>query len=162
MDRRHFYRSAFNGHYFMFSVVLFALLTGGIIYILYRPHKPLFFDWFHFQGIINWLNFTQTIYWSGSTNFHTWIIFSLPTALWAFAYSSVITRIWSGNSSSIKHIWYGTIPILVFGFEVLQFFGLIRGTYCPIDIAMGTLGIIAGTLFGNKTTKSTYHEKANT
>ena len=50
----------------------FALLTGGIIYILFRASEPLFFRYLNAAG------------------------------LWAFAYALVITSIWSWGMNSFN------------------------------------------------------------
>ncbi|MCF6357636.1 MAG: hypothetical protein L3J54_07500, partial [Draconibacterium sp.] len=78
--------------------------------------------------------------------------------LWAFAYSMLIVGIWSGSKSKIKYFWLATIPVLVLGFETLQYFEIIRGTFSIQDIAFGITGIIIGIIVGNKITKIKNHE----
>lgn len=43
----------------------------------------------------------------------------------------------------MKYFWFMSIPVLIFGFEILQFTGALRGTFCLIDIIWGAIGILA-------------------
>jgi ABC-type lipoprotein release transport system permease subunit len=54
-----------------------------------------------------------------------------------------------------------SIPILVLGFEIMQIPGIIPGTFCIQDIALGLLGLLLGIYIGTmKTKNNNYHEKA--
>ena len=75
-----------------------------------------------------------------------WVVYSLPQGLWAFSYTLIMVGIWGGKRSSLAIFWLGTIPLLVFGFEVLQLAGEIRGTYCPEDMLFSAAGILLGVL----------------
>ena len=107
----------------------FALLTGGIIYILFRASEPLFFRYLNAAG------------------------------LWAFAYALVITSIWSGSKSWIRILWMISIPILVLGYEFFQYVGILPGTFCFQDIALGSLGLVIGIMVGQKIVKTNDDEK---
>jgi hypothetical protein len=87
-----------------------------------------------------------------------WFVYSLPDGLWAFAYALFITNIWSGSRSRLKIFWMSTIPVLVLGFEFLQYAGIVRGTFCLQDLALGIMGIIAGVFFGLNNLKLNHHE----
>jgi hypothetical protein len=80
--------------------------------------------------------------------------------LWAFAYALLITGIWSGSESWLKYFWMASIPVLVFGYEILQYFGTIPGTFCIQDLALGFGGLILGIIAGIKIPKSNNHENA--
>ena len=76
-------------------------------------------------------------------------------------YALLITRIWSGSNSWLKYFWMASIPLVVLGFEILQYAGLIPGTFCIQDIAFGVLGLVLGIFIGTiKTKNNNYHEKA--
>jgi hypothetical protein len=55
-----------------------------------------------------------------------------------------------------------TIPVLVIGFELLQYGGIVKGTFSFLDIAFEISGILLGTYTGIKITKSHRHEKSVT
>jgi hypothetical protein len=134
----------------VFLVFVFAIFSGGLIYILLRPAEPVFFEWFTSVGLEDFLfNIRQ---YSLSFNRHVpeWFIYSLPNGLWAFAYSLFTTVVWRKSKSPMKYFWMGTIPLLIYGFEGLQYFQVIPGTFCTHDLLMGTFGLMTGIYTGIK------------
>jgi hypothetical protein len=138
----------------------FALLAGGIIYIIFRSSEPLFFSWTNSTQVIHWINIIRSSSLSLSKVLPEWIVYSLPNGLWAFGYSLLITGIWRGSKSLLRYFWFASIPLLVLGFEFLQFARLIPGTFCSQDIALGIAGIVLGIMVGIKIIKPDYYEKA--
>ena len=136
-----------------------AILSGGVIYIFLRTSEHVFFSWINAVGLGNWINFARQHSLSQNLHLPEWIVFSLPNGLWAFAYALIITKIWSGSKSWLKYFWMASIPVLVVGFELLQYSGIIRGTFCIQDIALGIGGLILGVIVGYKIFKSNNHEK---
>ena len=110
-------------------------------------------------GISHWLNLARNVAVPGELILPDWIIFSLPNGLWAFAYVVIITGTWSGSKSWLKIPWMATIPLLVLGYEFLQLWEIIPGTFCNQDIASGLTGLLLGIYIGNKISKSLNHEK---
>jgi hypothetical protein len=147
----------FKGSYFWISAI--ALLAGGIIYILFRTSEPGFFKWIRAAGLDNLLIFARNSSLSLTPILPKWIVYSLPNGLWAFAYALLITGIWSDSKSWLKYFWMASIPVLVLGFEILQYPGIIRGTFSIQDIALGIAGIAVGIIVGIKIIKPRYHEK---
>ncbi|RPI42327.1 MAG: hypothetical protein EHM46_05330 [Bacteroidetes bacterium] len=134
-----------------------AILLGGLIYIFLRPGEPLFLDWARATGLGSLVDHLRP----GSFDpalLPAWSVYSLPGALWAFAYSLTITGIWSGSHHPVKFLWLATIPVLVLGFELLQAPGIIPGTFSILDLVFGILGAGAGFLFPAIILKSTRHE----
>ncbi len=123
---------------------LLALVTGGFIYILLRPVEPVFFSWIRTIGLESLLAAAR-----GQPDpprgLSSWMVYSLPNGLWAFAYTFLMISLWRSSRSVVKYIWYLSIPLLVFGFEILQLSG-IRGTFCWNDILLGALGILTGVI----------------
>jgi hypothetical protein len=139
-----------------------ALFLGGIIYLLFYAYQPVVFSWLTSAGSVTWLNrvrqSTQTL----NPAFPPWIVYSLPDGLWAFAYSLLITGLWTGKNSGIKYFWMSTIPVLILGMEILQYTGMLKGTFSFIDIAFEFSGLLIGIYAGIKITKSHHHEKIST
>ena len=105
------------------KIILLPFLTvfaGGMIYILFRPTEVIFFHYFSTIGIENWLAAVREKSLASYSFLPGWMVYSLPNGLWAFAYTFIVLRIWKGNTSIIKYFWFLSIPLLVFGFEVLQ------------------------------------------
>jgi hypothetical protein len=139
-----------------------ALLLGGTIYISFYSSQPVFFGWIRAAGLENWLVQTRQHSLAASPKLPQWVIYSLPDALWSFAYSVLITGIWIRNKSGLKYFWMSTIPVLVIGFELLQYGGIVKGTFSFLDIAFEISGILVGIYTGIKITKSHRHEKSVT
>ncbi len=146
MDKRFNYISNYTSWIKYVYLSSFAVFLGGLIYILFRPTEPLFFNWFSTVGTEILLNAVREKSLSINSFLPDWMVYSLPNGLWAFAYTLIILRIWKGSHSFIKYFWFLSIPILVFGFEVLQLTGGQRGTFCWSDLAWGALGITLGLL----------------
>ncbi|MCK5137729.1 MAG: hypothetical protein KAR19_18230 [Bacteroidales bacterium] len=132
---------------------------GGIIYIFLRTSEHVFDGWISTIGLDNLFSLARHHSPSLSLHLPDWIIFSLPNGLWAFAYALIITSIWLGSKSRARYFWMASIPILVLGFEVLQYVGIIRGTFCIQDIAFGMAGLTLGIIVGIKIIKPDNHEK---
>jgi hypothetical protein len=157
---RIFYSSRNQTIWLNILLCLVALLSGGIIYVLFRSSEPVFFSWIRSAGLESWLSFVRNSSLSLNRFLPEWVIYSLPNGLWAFAYAMLITGIWAESKSRLKYFWMASIPVLVIGFEILQGTGIIPGTFCLYDIAFGTAGIISGVLSGTIITKLYKHETA--
>ena len=135
------------------------LLSGIMIYVLLRPSDYIFYNWTEKFGINDWL-YSLRIHPSTVSNYlPEWFVFSLPNGLWAFAYAFFISTIWRDSKSLIKYFWMTSIPLLIFGYEGLQYFNFIPGTFCYQDLLFGSLGFITGILIGTKSIKIKSHEK---
>jgi hypothetical protein len=130
--------------FYSYFTTLLAVLSGGVIYILFRPVEPLFFNWIHDMGAGNILSGIRKFSLPMLNHIPGWLIFSLPNGLWAFAYTLIIGTIWLGSQSQLRYFWLATIPILVFGYELLQLINVLPGTFCLLDTAFGLTGIFAG------------------
>ena len=137
-----------------------ALILGGTIYILFYTSQPVFFSWIRAAGLSNWLSLTRQYSLTASSHLPQWIIYSLPDALWAFAYAVLITGLWIQSNSGVKYFWMSTIPVLVIGLELLQYTGLVKGTFSFQDIAFEISGLLIGIYTATKITKSHRHEKS--
>lgn len=142
-------------HIFLCAV---ALISGGIIYLLFRPSEVLFFRWIRTLGFDSLISSFRQIYFSIKFHLPEWVVYSLPNGLWAFSYALIITRIWAGSKSGISYFWIASIPILVLGYETLQFTGTIPGTFCIQDIALGIAGISFGIITGSTSNQPKNHE----
>jgi len=158
MKREFLYLSAKHFNRFFIYLSILALLLGGLIYILFRASEPVFFNWIRAVGLEGWLNNARSKSLSSSLHLPAWIVYSLPNGLWAFAYAFLITGIWWGSGSWLKYFWMASIPLLVLGYEFLQYAGIIPGIFCMQDIALGITGMTIGITAGIFTTKPKNHE----
>lgn len=123
-----------------------AVFVGGFIYILFRPTEAGFLKWFGIIGTDHLLYAAREKSLSINSFLPDWMVYSLPNGLWAFAYTIIVLRIWKGSNSIMKYFWFLSIPVLVFGFELLQATGNLQGTFCWIDMLWGAIGITLGLL----------------
>jgi hypothetical protein len=156
-DKKHPYILSRFHHILWILLSFLALFLSALIYIACRPSEHVFFRWINSTGLEYWFNLVRQNPLSPSSVLPEWFVFSLPDGLWAFAYSLLITGIWSGSKSRIKYFWMASIPILVFGFEFLQYAGNIPGTFSSQDLIFGVAGILIGFFTGTK--KKTYEKE---
>jgi len=134
-----------------YLTAMLAVLTGGLIYILFRPVEPLFFSWANNLASGDILSGIRKFSLPMLSFIPEWLIFSAPNGLWAFAYTLIILKIWSGSKSRIRFFWFATIPVWVVGYELLQLFTFLPGTFCWIDTLFSLTGITVGmALVSNK------------
>ena len=113
------------------SILLLSL--GGLIYIIYRPTELIMFDWFQEIGIENIIKHLRLNY--DDINIYEWIKYNLPAGLWLFSYMFIIDAIWDNDNNSKSYLLFLSItPIASILSEILQFFGLLHGTFDIKDI----------------------------
>lgn len=138
-----------------------ALFLGILIYICIRPAEPRFFDWMRSSGLDSIIIPVRHHVRVSAAHLPEWMVYSLPNALWSFAYAILITWIWTTNRHRVRYFWLATIPVLVLGFELLQYWGIFPGTFCIHDLFAGIVGAGMGAAIGTITTKQIPHENKN-
>lgn len=138
----------------------FAVILGGAIYLLFRNSEIVAVHWLNSLGMDGWIREVRSLELSSNLLIPQWIIYSLPNGLWAIAYAMIISYIWIGHSSWFKWVWLSTIPLLVFGFEMLQYLKILPGTFCLQDLLSASIGMILGVLIGIRMQKNKKNEKA--
>ena len=125
-----------------------AIILGGSIYIFLRPEEAIFLHWARSAGLDAIISTLRPENPNMVSSFPIWTLYSLPSALWGFAYALIITRLWVGKKHWIRYVWLSTIPLLVLGFEFLQYSGILPGTFSMPDLIAGLLGAAAGIFIG--------------
>lgn len=128
------------------AISMLALLAGGSFYLFLRNGDFVFHHWI--EAIWPEVPINQLILEipEPGERYPLWVIYSLPNGLWALAYTLLITTIWWKQQTILKYFWMGSIPVLVVGFELLQYTGCMRGTFCTDDLALGIAGMVFGVL----------------
>jgi hypothetical protein len=137
-----------------------AVLLGGIIHIIFRSSDILAVPSMSSIGMDRWIQEIRSLELGSNLLFPQWMIYSLPNGLWAFVYAMIISYIWIGHSSWLKWVWLFTIPMLVFGFEMLQYLKILPGTFCMEDLLSASIGILLGVLIGINIQKNRKYGKA--
>ena len=62
------------------------------------------------------------------------VIYSLPDGLYCAAYILLIDAIWNNNNGIIKYIFISLVPFATIISEILQYYGLVKGTFDIYDL----------------------------
>lgn len=116
--------------------ILLPLTVGGLLYILFRDNGLLMFQWFDTLGIADTIDQTRTLTLQYKQAVPAWTIYSLPDALWSYSLTTALIFNWKRifNKSSALWILIGA-TIAPFS-EIAQHFGLLQGTFDPIDLTL--------------------------
>lgn len=119
----------------IFLQVVLPLLTGGLIYILFRADSLLMFRWFDKLGASDLISVCRqhTI---GQFSLPTWFIYSLPDALWIFSFTSLMLSIWRDKFSVQSIFWILVAPTIGLLSEIGQAFHVLRGTFDLFDLIL--------------------------
>ena len=122
--------------------VIIPLLIGGFIYIFFRADSLIMFRWFDTLGLTQIIAACRQLT-IRHFNLPSWIIFSLPDALWIFAFINLMLIIWKDRFSTNSIFWLLLAPSIGIFSEVGQVVKIIPGTFDIIDL---TLILIASTI----------------
>ena len=121
--------------------IILPLILGGLIYILFRSDSLLMFQWFDYIGLQQSITTARQSF--GHIYLPSWIIYSLPDALWIFSFISIMLTIWRDKFTRQSIFWIFIAPTIGILSEIGQAFHFIRGTFDIIDL---TLILIASTI----------------
>ncbi len=119
--------------------VMLPLLIGGGIYIGFRSESLLLFQWIEHLGGIHLVTELRAL--TTEISLPNWVIYSLPDALWLYAFTYSILLIWEKQMHQISLGWLAIVFILGIGNELGQFYGIIPGTFDPIDLGLSILAL---------------------
>ena len=111
--------------------VLF-LACGSAIYLLFRSKALNIYQWCSALGLSSMID-------SLRNSVHGWNIsefvkFSLPDGLYCAAYILIIDAIWHYDNGIVKNIIISLVPFVTINGEVLQYYGLVKGTFDIYDL----------------------------
>lgn len=111
----------------------FLLLTiGCVIYLLFRSKSLNIYQWCMALGLSNIIDSLRYVVLDW--NIAGWIRYSLPDGLYCAAYILIIDAIWHDDNRFIKFIIISVIPFVTINSELLQYFGLVKGTFDVYDL----------------------------
>jgi hypothetical protein len=108
------------------------VLAGGLMYLAFRSADHLLFRWADALGLGSLVAMLRV--WAvplRPTN--EWILYSLPDALWLYAFVYFMAVTWRGRSLEAR-LWCALPPALAFGSEIAQGVGLLQGTFAVGDL----------------------------
>lgn len=110
---------------------MMMLLIGGMTYLLFRPQTLLMFHVTDAIGLSATINSMRE---GISSQLPEFIIYSLPGALWAAAYILTTEYFLYRQSVKTRILVAGIIPVIGAVSELLQFTGLLPGTFDVADL----------------------------
>ena len=133
--------------------VIFPMLIGGFIYIIFREKKLLMFNWFSSLELINFIDDLRNVTLNLQLIIPDWIKFSLADGIWVYSLTSLMLIIWYQKTNKLRFIWLILGPMLGIIMEVGQLVNIVPGTYDNIDLLFIFLGSITPFIIVNKKVK---------
>lgn len=132
--------------YFLCSILsILCLILGGIVYLVYRTRTLLMFH-FLSSDCISILDSAKTTVNIPNNTFTSFVVYSLPAALWTISYILFMHLICIDMPKIARLIWIYSLPILLCLVEFLQILPVISGTFDIIDVLCYIIPIIVSLL----------------
>ena len=131
-----------------------TLLTGGFIYILFRPDTLKMFGWFDKLNFTESLEQIRNITLPYLDHLPNWFLYSLPDGLWLFSYISLLLAIWGNEITKQNILWLFLIPIIAIFSEIGQFISIVPGTFDMMDMAFYVSGVVLPILLFSRPLKT--------
>jgi hypothetical protein len=119
-----------------------CLFLGLILYILFRPTTLLMFHWADALGLTGSIGTMRTWVNGFDRYLPTWIVYSLPFALWISSCLFFIKGIWWNSTSLVRHAWFWCIFLIAIATELAQSICIIPGRFDRVDLITIILGTI--------------------
>ena len=121
-----------------------VLVVGGLIYVRYRSESLIMFDCFRGLGLTEDIeNFRNNV---EMPNVYGWVKYNMPAGLWLFAYMFIIDSIWGKDKNNVYRCFLYILPFLAIISEVMQYVGILPGTFDYMDLLSYILSIILFTI----------------
>lgn len=113
------------------------LVVGCAIYLLFRSKTLNIYVWCKWLGLSDDIDALRL-------SVHGWhvpnfIRFSLPDGLYCAAWFFFIDAIWHNEKRFVKYVVIMLVPFVTISSEILQYFGLVRGTFDAYDLFCYTI-----------------------
>lgn len=124
------------------KVVLGILLLacGCAIYLLFRSNTLNIYNWCSALGLTTPIDTLRL--WVRNWNIPDFVRFCLPDGLYCAAYILLIDAIWHKDKGIIKNIIIILVPLVTISSELLQLFGIVRGTFDICDLVCYTFPLL--------------------
>ena len=130
------------------SLAVLMLLCGCGIYLLFRSKSLNIYRWCASLGISDEIDFLR--YAVNDWSLSEFIKFSLPDGLYCAAYILIMDSIWNKECGWIKYAVILFLPLFTIGSEILQFFGLVKGTFDIYDLLCYSIPPLVYIISNNK------------
>jgi len=111
-----------------------CLFLGSAIYVLFRPTTLLMFHWADWLGQTRFIGEVRNWVSDFDGNLPTWIVHSLPFALWVMSYQLFVSGIWWNSSTSARYLWLWSVPAIAITAELAQGMHIVPGHFDRVDL----------------------------
>jgi hypothetical protein len=111
---------------------VFFLAFGCAIYLLFRSKTLYIYQWCATLGFSSAIDTLRL--WVQNWNIPDFVRFCLPDGLYNAAYILLIDAIWHKDKGIMKIIIVSLVPLVTTSSELLQLFGIVRGTFDIYDL----------------------------
>lgn len=124
-----------------------SLLSGTIIYLLFRTASIKVFNWFNFFNI-DFLNtpIRKTSF-QYAPQLPDWFLYSLPDGLWMASYVCLMICVWNFKINYNSLFWISIVPVIAIFSEIGQLLRWIPGTFDFSDLLFYLSGLILPLLY---------------
>lgn len=98
------------------------------------------FSWFQDLGLLQFIQDIRSEF--KSDNLYGWVKNSMPAGLWLFSYMLIIDSIWEKKQNYAYMLFLYALPVLAILSEVMQFLGILSGTFDFMDVICYTSAIL--------------------
>jgi hypothetical protein len=146
VNRQNMLRPTFN--WVDLGIAAVPLGIGGAIYLLFRSKGILIFQIADAVGLGTGIEAARLVARPLNSYMHGFVLYSLPTALWAFSFLFCIVTIWRHHLKSAGAICIVLLTIsVVIGMELAQAANLLSGRFDAADLYANVMGLgIEGTV----------------
>ena len=120
------------------------LILGSYLYLKFRSETLLMFKWLENIGLDSIVSSIRNSSIDFNSHQMKHVIFSAPFGMWVISFCCFIGAIWHKDSSVSAIIWRLCVPFVAISSELLQFLGILPGTYDTIDLLVLILSTIIG------------------
>lgn len=129
--------------------IVAPVVVGGAIYVLWRSHSLLVFSWLRLARLTTTVAYLRSAAASVRRHLPIFVVSSLPDAIWTYAFTCAMRRIWVDQPFSLKSsIWQAIPLILSVGSEFGQLLHIVPGTFDWVDVAGCMLAGVLALRFG--------------
>lgn len=111
---------------------LLFLVCGCAIYLLFRSKSLNIYHWCCTLGLSSSIDLLREHV--QNWDISEFIKYSIPDGLYCAAYILIIDAIWHDDNRIVKYIIISLVPFVTIISEVLQYFGLVKGTFDVYDL----------------------------
>ena len=120
-----------NAKYEVIFGIIF-LACGCTIYLLFRSKSLNIYHWCAIMGASNIIDTLR--YSVQDWKVSDIVKYCIPDGLYCAAYILIIDAIWKNDNHFIKYIIISLVPLVTISSELLQYFGLVKGTFDVYDL----------------------------